>query len=251
MVRELAAEYGLDVLLEASTTRELGVNRGVVVKQAAHRRVSASGPRDWRLIRSIDSALRADGSLGDSRIDLTDFGSATECHDHCVGRFFHETALATPVVVPTPTAMAGIAAPFISVWVSDPPYLIHTSDSWTPRGTFLFLVEEALDTASLPVPFAFLSGISSLRAFVDFTMGGIRADFDSARAVGLTPDEFGRDDGRHPLQKLAAAGGAIGLRREIEVTYRVRYLSDEQGFEDEPGHRRLSDVLAYPKYLAI
>jgi hypothetical protein len=63
-------------------------------------------------------------------------------------------------------------------------------------------------------------------------------------------EPLGRNNSRHPLEKLRKAGGVVGVPQEIETLYRMRYMTNEQCFTFKGHERRVHDLLGYPISIA-
>jgi hypothetical protein len=90
------------------------------------------------------------------------------------------------------------------------------------------------------------SGCSALRFIVN-AVSGKREDLRD----NLGPESIGRDDPRHPVEKLSEIGGVKGEPRKIECLYTIRYMTDEQSFTHKGVVHRVHDILGYPLFVSI
>ena len=179
--------------------------------------------------------------------------TAIEFHSaHPGGWYVFEDLFATPVTMPLASKLRELhelsMPDAVTIWVSDPVELRKSSYArWEFPGAFVFLVEE-LGDFSWSKPYA-ITGISALRLIVDFLSTG--QDYSkSVQGVAGSPDEFGRDSSKHPIQKLVEAGGYVGRSRIIESVYKIAYMSNEQAAEINGHEVRVCDILAYPLYIS-
>ena len=168
------------------------------------------------------------------------------------GWYVHERVLATPVVLPLkgrlPDQVTGPDA--LTVWIIDPPEITHPRDEWDFSTAFVFIVEE-LGEFRWPIGW-FLSGISALRVVAE-VLTDPRPEtisYDALHRLAASPDRFGRWQSDHPVERLRGIGGTVGRPRVIDTVYKIEYVTDEQSYPYDGEQLRVSDILAYPLYIA-
>jgi hypothetical protein len=246
LVESLARSIDLPIGVEVSTDSELGVSKILTGKVKKSRRGQALKSDDPRLIPPLVEALRESGQLQVIRpATANEFWMS----DHN-GWYVWEETTATPVTLPLKENLpSGVTGPdALNVWVSDPPHVDGPRERWDFSGSFLFLVEE-LGEFEWPGGW-FLSGISSLRMLAEVVARKDPPPMGEVRAMTAIEDVLGRDNSDHPIVKLQSIGGVPGRRRKITTVYKVSYMTDEQAFEVDGEERRVSDILAYPLFIA-
>jgi len=136
------------------------------------------------------------------------------------------------------------------VWVSNPDETMVTyfvdkamdDESWLVTGAFLYLVDTYKEDR--PPGRLQMSGLSSLKMLA--LELGIRF-LNPKDGEGWEP--LGRGSFDHPIEKLGKMGGIVTDTRRISSLYKVRYISDEQGYVLNGERARVCDVLAYPIFI--
>jgi hypothetical protein len=158
----------------------------------------------------------------------------------CNAHFVWETTVATKVIFPHERLSAIPGLSQFAVWVSDPDPSDFTDEPWKWHGTFLYLTETYWDAAGYRTTY---SGCSALQAILNIVNGNEILDRN-------WDEPLGRNNSRHPLEKLRKAGGVVGVPQEIETLYRMRYMTNEQCFTFKGHERRVHDLLGYPISIA-
>ncbi|WP_144880825.1 hypothetical protein [Microbacterium paraoxydans] len=248
LVQSLARALDIPLDVSVSTESEIGIAKVVAGKVKQTRSDAGMSSDDPRLVPDIVTALRESGQLNINRPDTPEEFWRGE-HD---GWYVYERVLATPVVLPLkdrlPDAVTGPDA--LTVWVADPPEPVMPRDEWDFSTSFLFIVEE-LGEFRWPIGW-FLSGISALRIVAE-VLTDPRPDtmsYDSLHQLAASPDRFGRWQGDHPVERLRGIGGVVGRSRIVDTVYKIEYMTDEQSYPYKGAQLRVSDILAYPLYIA-
>lgn len=246
LVESLARSLDLPVGESLVSEAELGASRVISGKVKNTRSSPPLTSADPRLIPPIVTALRESGQLRIYRPESTeDFWRRD--HDNW---YVWERTVATPVTLSLkgkfPDEVEGPAA--LNVWISDPPTRVEIKDEWDFRDSFLLLVEE-LGEFTWPMPW-FISGVSALRLVAEVLEDPRPLTMEWLMAIAQSEDRFGRWRADHPVEKLRQIGGIVGRPRLIETVYKVVYMTDEQAYETDGGQTRVSDLLAYPLYIA-
>lgn len=248
LVQSLARALNIPLEVSVSTEAEIGFKKGLAGKVKRTRSHDGLSSDDPRLLPEIVTALRESGQLQVVRPEEPAefwFGN----HD---GWYVHEQVLATPVVIALkdrlPPEMSGPDA--LTVWIIDPPEPLRPRAEWDFTTSFLFIVEE-LGEFKWPMGW-FLSGISSLRLIAEvLTDPRPQAmSSDSLFTLRNSPDRFGRWQEDHPIERLREIGGVVGRTRIIDTVYKIEYMTDEQSYPHNGQNLRVSDILAYPLYIA-
>ena len=160
--------------------------------------------------------------------------------DYDPRKLIFETVEATKVVFPEKLLKATVpAVRELAVWVADPDNRIldrRSDDRYDFSGTFLYLVTPIYSEG---IGETIYSGCSALQAISNLITGRPLLDTD-------WDEPLGRRSFLHPTDKLRTIGGIIVDRRQVEVLYQCRYMSDEQCFNDGKRAHRGHDLLAYP-----
>lgn len=248
LVQSLARALDIPLGVSVSTESEIGIAKGITGKVKKTRSDSGLSSDDPRLLPDIVTALRESGQLNISRPDTAEEFWRGE-HD---GWYVYERVLATPVVLPLKDRLPdGVSGPdALTVWVIDPPEPLQPREEWDFSTSFVFIVEE-LGEFRWPMGW-FLSGISALRLVAE-VLTDPRPEtisHDSMHRLGATPDRFGRWQDDHPVERLRVIGGTVGRPRIIDTVYKIEYMTDEQSYPYNGAQLRVSDILAYPLYIA-
>lgn len=246
LVESLARSLDLPINESFTNARELGVSQIVGAKWTRSRGGQPLGSDDPRLIPQIAEALRNSGQL---RIERPDTAEEFWQGDH-EGWYVYESLVATPVILPLKNKFPeGVTSPdAVTVWVSDPRPPTIPRQEWDFSTSFLFLVEE-LGEFKWPMGW-FMSGISSLRIVAEFLTEPRDLSYEALFEVRGAGDRFGRWQTDHPVMRLQEIGGVVGSSRRIESVYKVAYMTDEQSYSVNDETYRVSDILAYPLYIA-
>lgn len=129
------------------------------------------------------------------------------------------------------------------VWVGVPDARDFSDEAFVWSGSYLFLTEVHFDQRAHATT---ISGCSALRflfnAIIDQPL------YERQNIEGQ--EILGRWDGRSMSEKLQSMGGIALDAREIEVMYRIRYMTDEQHHVDADECRRVHDIIGYPFFIA-
>lgn len=238
----------LNLPLNESVTRESELSVAKLVGGRFKRSRAAEPLRsdDPRLLPEIVEALRNSGQLRINRPDTAD----EYWHTDHEGWYVYEEVIATPVTLPLVGRLPdGVEGPdALNVWVSDPPKPILPRTQWDYSTSFLFLVEE-LGEFRWPVAW-FISGISSLRIVAEVLTDPRDLTMEAMFELRNSDDLFGRWQTDHPIERLRRIGGVVGAPRRIASVYKIAYMTDEQSYTYEGEELRVSDILAYPLYIA-
>jgi hypothetical protein len=249
LVESLARGLNIPLNVSVSTESEIGVAKGITGKVKRTRKDEGLSSDDPRILPEIVTALRESGQLQVLRPDHPDQFWRGD-HD---GWYVHERVLSTPVVLPLQQRLPdGVTAPdALTVWVSDPPEPVLPRGTWDFTTSFLFIVQE-LGEYEWPIGW-FMSGISSLRIVAEVLTNprSYTMSYDEAvRDLARSPDRFGRWQPDHPIERLREIGGVVGRSRIIDTIYKIAYMTDEQSYPYKGEELRVSDILAYPLYIA-
>ncbi|WP_153799132.1 hypothetical protein [Foetidibacter luteolus] len=153
--------------------------------------------------------------------------------------FVFENVKATKVFFPKSVIGEIYGLNHLVVWVANPDYSTLSTERWQFTGTFLYLIETAYDKGAYQTT---LSGCSALQAVSNIVKGEniLKKNWD---------EPLGRNNNKHPLQKLESIGGIVIGDRQIETIYRKRYSTDEQCFTYEGVEYRCNDLLGYPLFI--
>jgi hypothetical protein len=248
LVQSLARALNIPLDVSVSTESEVGIAKVITGKVKWTRSDAGLSSDDPRLLPEIVTALRESGQLRINRPDTPEEFWRGE-HD---GWYVYERVLATPVVLPLkdrlPDAVSGPDA--LTVWVVDPPEPLRPRDEWDFTTAFLFIVEE-IGEFKWPMGW-FLSGISALRIVAEVLTDPRQHTMsdESLFRLGESPDRFGRWQKDHPVERLRGIGGVVGRTRIIDTVYKIEYMTDEQSYPYDGEQMRVSDILAYPLYVA-
>jgi hypothetical protein len=131
----------------------------------------------------------------------------------------------------------------LAVWVSEPSKadLNARRGKWDFTGCYVYLVEVRWD---LNEPYStVLSGCSALQAAINI--------YHDHSAIASDPEEsLGRWGKGSPIDKLRQMGALIGTPKSILSLYKKRYITNEQTTGTDNKDIRLSDLLAYPIFIA-
>lgn len=248
LVQSLARALNLPLDVSVSTESEIGFAKGITGKVKRTRNDAGLSSDDPRLLPEIVTALRESGQLQVVRPDSPkEFWQG----DHS-GWYVYERVLATPVVLPLKGRLPdGVSGPdALTVWIVDPPEPLLPRGEWDFTTSFLFIVEE-LGEFHWPMGW-FLSGISSLRIVAEVLTDPRSVTMLSDFVFSLTEstDRFGRWQEDHPIERLREIGGVVGRTRIIDTVYKIEYMTDEQSYPYKGEQLRVSDILAYPLYIA-
>lgn len=246
LVESLARALDLPINESVTNDRELGLSKIVGAKWTRSRGHQPLGSDDPRLIPQIVEALRNSGQL---RIDRPDTADEFWQGDHD-GWYVYERLVATPVVLRLAGKLPeGMTSPdAVTVWVSDPPKPAVPRHEWDFSTSFLFLVEE-LGEFKWPMGW-FMSGISSLRIVAEVLTEPRDLSPETISDLLREEDRFGRWQADHPIERLREIGGVVGSPRRIDSVYKIAYMTDEQSYPLDGEIYRVSDILAYPLYIA-
>ena len=246
LVESLARDLDLPLNESVSTETEVTAAKLVGGRWTRSRTSEPLRSNDPRLLPMIVEALRNSGQLSIHRPDAPEqFWRG----DHS-GWYVYEEAIATPVTLPLAAKMPkGVTGPdALNVWVSDPPEPVLPRSDWDFTTSFLFLVEE-LGEFRWPIPW-FMSGISSLRLVAEVLTDHRELTLKSMFDLRNSADRFGRWQPDHPIERLREIGGVVGASRRITTVYKIAYMTDEQSYPYQGEEVRVSDILAYPLYIA-
>jgi hypothetical protein len=217
---------------------------GVSLSGPQFERAEATARRKKTTTEKIDELvafLKQEGMLGEVR--------PNEMYDYQQGRkdmppFFRERTVAKKVILPSDSLKDLKGVNQLAVWISDPdPRSIIPEDqaNWEFRGSFLYLTELHLDNGGFHTVY---SGCSALQAVANAATGLKLIDRTAAG------EPLGRGNYKHPIEKLASYGAIVGDEREIDILYRIRYMTNEQCFSKDGNEYRVNDILGYPIYIA-
>jgi hypothetical protein len=248
LVESLGRALNLPLNVSVSTESEIGVTKGIAGRFKRTRSDAGLTSDDPRVLPAIVTALRESGQLQVLRPNDPEQYWRGD-HD---GWYVHERVLATPVTLPLKNRLPeGITGPdALTVWIADPPEPVLPQDDSDFTTSFLFIVEE-IGEFQWPMRW-FMSGISSLRVVAEVltdprlhTMAA-----ESLFEVLGSPDRFGGWHDDHPVERLREIGGVVGRTRIIDTIYKIEYMTDEQSYQYKGEKLRVSDILAYPLYIA-
>jgi hypothetical protein len=155
--------------------------------------------------------------------------------------FVLEEMEATKLVLPAQSYPDGVEA--LAIWVSKPPQkdLEARRDEWSFTGCWLYLVEVRWDVTE---PYqTVLSGCSALRAVANIYHGRNSLEASPGEPLG----RWGEGDA---LDRLGKLGASFGTQKRIISLYRKRYITNEQILQTSGKRTRVSDLLAYPIFIA-
>lgn len=246
LVESLARSLDLPINETVRSEREFGVSKLVDTKWKKSSDRQPLGSDDPRLIPQIVEALRNSGQLGIHRPETADEFWRGDRDSWYV----FEQIVATPVVLPLKDKLPeGVTSPdALNIWIGDPPELLEPRGEWDFSSSFLFLVEE-LGEFQWPMPW-FMSGISSLRLVAEVLTESRELSIENMFDLRSSADRFGRWQSDHPVERLRGIGGVVGSPRRIECVYKIAYMTDEQAYPRGEEVLRVSDLLAYPLYIA-
>ncbi len=246
LVESLAKALDLPLNEVVNTQSEVSAAKLIGGKWSQSRTREPLKADDPRLIPRIVEGLRDAGQLNIHRPDTPEqFWRG----DHTAWYVFEET-IATPVTLPLAERMpTDVKSPdALNVCISDPPEPILPRGEWDFSTSFLFLVEE-LGEFRWPGGW-FISGISSLRVVAQVLTDPRIESTASLFDLSSSTDRFGRWQSDHPIERLREIGGVVGTPRRITTVYKIAYMTDEQSYPFRGQELRVSDILAYPLYIA-
>ncbi len=156
------------------------------------------------------------------------------------GSFVYEKILAHKLFFPKPKLTNISGLDHLTVWVAEPEPSNLSEEPWVFTGTFLILIESLYDREEFKTT---LSGCSALQALSNILSGlpFYKTNWD---------EPMGRNNPKHPLEKLEDLGAIYLHKQPIETIYRKRYMTDEQTFMFNDKKFRCNDLLGYPLFIS-
>lgn len=150
----------------------------------------------------------------------------------------YEKCHARLFLLPIAGVLAEIGVKALRLWVSQPHPKDFNDDPFEWRGSYLILTELHLDNQGF---MSTISGCSALRFVANAAADELLFKRDGEEILG-------RWDQRHLTDKLIGLGAHPMELRQIEVMYRIRYMTNEQWYHDD--RRRVHDILGYPLFIS-
>lgn len=127
----------------------------------------------------------------------------------------------------------------LTIWISDPDFSQLSDEKWVFKGTFLILIESLYDRGNFRTT---ISGCSALQVLSNIITGSsfYTRDWD---------EPLGRNNLKHPIEKLKDIGAVYVHKQKISTIYRKRYMTNEQCFIYKDRKYRCNDLLAYPLFI--
>lgn len=159
--------------------------------------------------------------------------------------FVLETTKATQLFFPKEALIDLPNLDYFTLWISNPDTDDVQQDNliYNYTGTFLYITQMWLDNGRYSHMY---SGCSALQSIVNFLEG--RPILNTILHAGQ--EKFGRNDMRHPIDKLVSLGAKVNATKKITCLYRKRYITNEQCFIFNNKEARVNDLLAYPIFIA-
>lgn len=205
-------------------------------------------PEGWAdLVQIVSAGLRDSGQLSALRpLDIPEYG---DFRSDGLSYVYETDITARRVQIPVSEDLQDEGCPpAIRVWVAEPDRLPEPTAANAVTGTFLYLVED-LVPADPPAPPWFFSGASALAHVARLAQPERFQDSPTQPGRFYDPGErLGRHSDADPPHKLEQIGARLGLPRNVDALYQIRYMTNEQMFvpsgSDEG--RRVNDLMGYP-----